>query len=321
MAPLLNIWMSRGAYLFAFLITICILGFECKKRLNTEEIRGKSGKTNQLQNILNVFSLLTLIFSILHALFLILSYIPRTCLYSIQFGSYCVIVYRVFLSIYQIVRLQILFQQKTNVSGYPKLLFIILYICGAIFLLSGLITFLGLKVIKHGYACSFYPMQWYSNWILYTVAAYYVWDMTVLTLYIIKIIQIKSKLKQLKSQKNGQKDIMFRLGFVLNKVITLTVIYEIQALISATVNVFMDHNQYLLGGIRQIILSFDPIMVSVCLYLMIETNNKEYVKMCSMFSIFCKSDKLNKIESERITIDETPTGNTTTNTTQTSIEM
>eukprot|EP01084_Bolivina_argentea_P043131 79480_1 len=120
MAPNLNTWMSRAAYLLAFLITICILGFDCKKRLDIEQIGSKSRKPNKMQKILNLFSLLTLIFSTLHCLFLMLSYIIQTCLYSIQFGSYCVIVYHICLSIYQIVRLQILFQQKTNVSGYPK---------------------------------------------------------------------------------------------------------------------------------------------------------------------------------------------------------
>ena len=68
---------------------------------------------------------------------------------------------------------------------------------------------------------------------------------------------------------------------ILYKVVILTLIFEIWSVGQTIMCITIDRNSYIIGCIRVLFQSFDPIITALTVYLMVEHNESEYTKIRS----------------------------------------
>ena len=120
---------------------------------------------------------------------------------------------------------------------------------------------------------------------LATFITFFVWDWIVLGLYLYKVYQLQHH----KIHDGFNKNVHDRILFILNKIIFLTILYEILAVFDV-----IPHFVILLQPDIQfyniIAFSLDSVLGSLLMLLMIERNNDSYVKFVkfiSMTNAFC----------------------------------
>ena len=127
---LMNEWICRVIFLLSFFIYTYIFKCEYKKRKQ----QPIPLYNNIYEKLLDIWSILTIISTILTAIFYFIGRFPWTvCLYANILGSIFFSYGRIFLSFYQLSRLQYCFLEKQIHSkkyGYPNWLFYLLYIIG-----------------------------------------------------------------------------------------------------------------------------------------------------------------------------------------------
>ena len=183
--------------------------------------------------------------------------------------------------------------QVYNQYGYPKWLFIILYTIGVGgFLWNSILPWFFVYGVptNDGY-CVNHEKELQDLWVIVAVPYYLFWDWTVLGLYIFKVIQIGKKWRQTRSKSNGNDDgiskdihvdyILLRVNMSLNKILLLTIFYEILTMINTVIGVMTDDDMGPIG-VQLINIVFatvvDPVGTVVMVYLMIEHNNEIYHK-------------------------------------------
>ena len=102
------------------------------------------------------------------------------------------------------------------------------------------------------------------------LALYIIWDWIVLFLYIIKVVQIRKKMK------DKQKDIFKRVNCTLYKILLLTLFCELYTVFNILLNVIGLLND--IKWMSAIIVAIDNIVVSIAIYLMVERNDNKYLK-------------------------------------------
>ena len=197
---------------------------------------------------------------------------------------------KAFVTQYQIARLKYCFSTKNcHKYGYSNRLFLALYIYPYIALFYGIFTLFVPKYTIYSsqtngnFGCIYETTEYYGLLIAIHAPVYYIWDWFVLILYIIKIVQFRRKLRE-------KNNIVYKkVLFILQKILLLTIIYEI----TGAIFIFF-HGQTQSNFFWALTASLDITISSLTLFLMIEHNNDYYVKMIEMLNGFylcfcCKS--------------------------------
>eukprot|EP01084_Bolivina_argentea_P259424 437723_1 len=276
-------WCFRFIHTITLITNIYILKREYTKRKTAEPAVTK----NIYQRMLAVYSLATIICGIGQSFFWLFRTIPLIiCPVAGKIGLVFVSASPVLITFYQITRLQYCFLDKQVHSrkyGYPQWIFVVLFIWG---LLGGIFYCLSL-LLEVTYTNTYYgclqkagTSDQYIISTFFSLIAYFLWDWLVLAMYVYKIVQIKRK-KQLSSNNPSHQVILKRITDSLNKILFLTLLYELVKCILVTLTVF-ENNTSIIGIIIECIISFDPVVAPITVYLMIETNNEEYINLITV---------------------------------------
>ena len=220
--------------------------------------------------------MITYILAIIESLANLSKFFPLTCRIAPQITFLSTLFNRNTLTFYQITRLQYIFNDKNVHSakfGYPTSLFQVLYIYGFIETISVIIiTWFLLSVDNQ---CKIKYIRPYL--MIFCFVGYYLWDLTVLLLYIIKIRIIQRK----KYSNNNAESMTItkRINYVLVKITILTFLMEAYTAMSATCTVILSTEKQRESIIRELILAIDSIWVVLVLYFMMEYNDKHYFKL------------------------------------------
>ena len=129
--------------------------------------------------------------------------------------------------------------------------------------------------------------QFHQIWVAVIVAWYFVWEWSVIGLYI-------RKCHQFWSRKQGQEIVQLRIKFILSKILMLTIFIELSgSIIIVLVDVFENS---LVGVVCYCFLvTWDGCFVAYIMYLMLSHNDDEYfelikllnkIKVCICFKCF-----------------------------------
>eukprot|EP01084_Bolivina_argentea_P234412 394659_1 len=272
-------WANRVVTVICLALCLYLLYRELNNRKQHKE-QTVHTNVNPYQKLLNIWSMLVIILAVITSVFSLMYYTPIiACIYGAWIGSISLLNTRVILTFYQISRLQYCFLNKQIHSqyGYSKYVFYILYtfgICISLYASICVPFIIDYKVNK--YQCYGNSTNFYFTWLYTAFPLYYIWDWLVLGLYVNKIIQIRAKKKRNDNKNNNI--IIKRVNITLNKILLLTIFYEIATAIGTGVySIWEDNN--ILSIILRSTFRFDPLITSVLIYLMIESNNEEYLKI------------------------------------------
>ena len=227
------LWTGNVCYTAAALFTTAVLVQDIKTRK-----REKLNKTEShvLRNKwLDLWSLLTLATSVIVTLLHISRQVPFICMYTFSLSFSMMGIQKVLFTYYQIARLKYCFSSDSIHStkyGYPACLFYILYGIGAILSIGYVVSFWSIfepTESRNGCVLGTYPV-WSTDTLVFVInyAFYFLWDWTVLSLYLYKILQLKSHQSKKHSRKFSQ-EVHNRILFILSKIVFMTIIYEILA--------------------------------------------------------------------------------------------
>ena len=280
-------WLLPSLFAVLFLILCLIFKSEPEKR---RQRRIKNGNHyNFYDKMLDIWSSIFIFLVIINALLWMLAKLSVLCLFTMVSASILQSNMKILLTCYQITRLQYCFSMQQIHSkkyGYSIYIFIILYIIGLLISCSFIILIIQMNYFIHdSYGCF---NSWkgpkqiqYLNYIQYT---YYAWDLTVLFLYIYKVIQVHIFT-------NFNDDLIYkRIRFILKKIIFLTILYEIGTLFYLLTTNYVD------GEIMVLLIHLncwmDILLCSWIMYLMIEHNNHHYLRFIRIISCGCFGDNL-----------------------------
>ena len=254
---------------------------------------------NKYQTYLDLWSLLAMICIALSTTIGPFQGFKALCIFVNIFTFRLYTFNRIFITYYQISRLQYCFANKQVHSkyGYSDSLFIFLYIIGIV--LAGSTLYVGIDVwfftdwfhVKWGvfYNC-FVESEDTETFIAWSfLILYYVWDWTVFACYFIKICQFYKK----KGIDNVEEPVTTRIKFILYKIAFLTAILEITGLITMILLTlayrYWEYNYAMLTFIG-IYYAFDHFVSFYMMYLMIDQNNEYYIDFVhklSKIGLFC----------------------------------
>ena len=205
--------------------------------------------------------------------------IQPICTYIATFNSFNWQTAKIFVTLYEIRRLQYCFgaEQVHSIKyGYSNRCFYFLYACGIVSFLAVLISSI-LRLIPEWeyteYSCATIGFQTEIRILVPIFAVCYVaWDMTVFILYIFKITQFYRK-----KAMDMPQIVIDRVKFILQKIVFLTVIMEISAIcVAVTSDIW---NEPLLTHIGVIMGILDALITTVALYLMCDRNQQDYLNL------------------------------------------
>ena len=119
--------------------------------------------------------------------------------------------------------------------------------------------------------------QYWTIWFIVSSIGYYGWDLTVLLMYVYKICV----LKKVNFSNANDKDISVikRINYVLNKIIILTLCYEFFGIFTQIYLVSETSWKGLWMMFREFVLMTESVVSALMIYLMIEHNNEQYLKI------------------------------------------
>ena len=267
---------------------------------------------------LKILSILPLIFATIFPLSGILFHIDYICLYAFQFGVMIFCACATSFGFYQLARLYYCFSQAQSYSntGYSNGLFIFMYTVGILFVICYyILVCVTFKVRLGGNNCEI--IQPYPHLYVQLISAtiYALWDITTLTLYIIKIREFNRFCQDI-----HKSVITERIRFILNKIVILSLSVEISIVVSI-VGQFggaaLHWNGYY-PLLIPVVSSLSNIEFCVVMYCMMEHNDKAYrklLKVLEMSRLFCccmgliENAKIHTVDAdgnkEKKLIDET----------------
>mmetsp|Transcript_24944 Transcript_24944/g.21821 ORF Transcript_24944/g.21821 Transcript_24944/m.21821 type:complete len:377 (-) Transcript_24944:180-1310(-) len=297
----LHVWSSRAASVIGIVIASVLIHRNIKNKRNAKN-NEKSMKTPKY---LDIWSTATFIAIIVTLSIMFISKIPSICSSIVPLYIFGFYFPRTCLSFFQISRLELCFSQSQVHSkfGYPKCVFIILYIIGFCQLILSIywayLYSSGLELPITNLGCDLLPknpeFNFYST---IQIGTYSTWDWTIIILYAIKIYQFKNKLRksrasESKTSSENTQEILKRIQIILNKIIFLTLITELSGFMVAGVrSAFVDTDSVLSDsvdssddvdedGIIAVIIAWlwgiDNCILVYITFLMLEHNEKEYL--------------------------------------------
>eukprot|EP01083_Nonionella_stella_P189636 701702_1 len=306
---LINATITRiVAFSIGSIACLIVLYYELKHRQSMTE------KNKKKKRWLLVWSLLTILCSTMSNLLFVVYALPTVCLYTTHLAVFTWGHKLVFLGLFQIRRLQMMFQEDRD-QDQVKLerLFKALY-CGAFLpVLCCILMMMAMTVEDHGeYGCiwTYQQFGYVVNWMW--IFLYLGWDGTTLIFYIFKLSQYRRSVKYKSA---------------LSKVILLTLVYEVTSTIVVLLtNVLnLTHNEYLVI-VYYAVSSVDIFASGFVVYLMQKHNEKHYhaflLVLNKLHLTFC-CKTLARDANERLignTASKTASGSTRTITVPTSME-
>ena len=240
-------------------------------------------KSSRYYRSFHYLSIICYILIILVDIWLIIKYIPHICITAVKCALIFTISVRYTITIYQLCRLQyILSESQTHSSkhAYPNWLFIFLYIMGTTILIQAWISvwsFYEISYFKNEY-CTATVTDFGKIWLLITFIVYYIWDLTILSLYVHKIWSFKKA-------KDVDKGVSKRINYVLSKIIILTILYEILSGLFALMIIDITGDDSLwLRFLREFGLMIEVLVNAAMMYLMIEHNDERYLQLLQILN-------------------------------------
>ena len=242
---------------------------------------------SKYQKRLNIFSMICLSLVASDATIHIFSF--WLCGYTRPFSIYNWLAVRIFITFYQTARLQYCFssdQVHSEKYGYSNGVFVWLFIQGAFLLIMITIDLILELTIKHvksvniAFRCSvdisfgteYGLVDAIFDWVV--IIWYYVWDWTIIFLYIRKCYQFFRK-----NMGTMDEIIAFRIKFILNRILLLTLLLEVDSLICIGIdNLYYRFPNVWTGLLQYIVTAFDELINAYFVYLMLSHNDDEYIK-------------------------------------------
>eukprot|EP01084_Bolivina_argentea_P024145 45046_1 len=276
---LINATITRiVAFSIASIGCLIVLYYELKHRQSMTE------KNKKKKRWLLVWSLLTIMCSTMSNVLFVVYALPTVCLYTTHLAVFTWGHKLVFLGLFQIRRLQMMFQEDRD-QDQVKLerLFKALY-CGAFLpVLCCILMMMAMTVEDHGeYGCiwTYQQFGYVVNWMW--IFLYLGWDGTTLIFYIFKLSQYRRSVKEMMDNPDNDvlphtKALYNKIKSALSKVILLTLVYEVTSTIVVLLtNVLnLTHNEYLVI-VYYAVSSVDIFASGFVVYLMQKHNEKHY---------------------------------------------
>ena len=232
-----------------------------------------------------IFTLLSMILSCISLLFGILAYVPKFCIYGLPLALISLTAAVTFFGYYQLARLYYCFSQNQVHSnhGYSNKLFIFMYSLG-FFCEIDFIIFAWLSTkssLDNSGFCRFRATALF--WSIVAIPfVYYVWDWTILGMYVYKIRQF-NKL----SQDSNKKKVFKRVKYILSKIILLTLFVEVFNALNAgiVVTVVLIENEVIYRIMHITVALISGICSSILcwvVYCIMEHNEQDYMKMLKL---------------------------------------
>ena len=281
-------WTGRVLYSIAAGINISILLKEIKTR--REIYSDKDAKSEHIlkNKELDLWSLLTLIASIILSVLHIMRKIPLICAIAYTLTFSVMGIQKILFTYYQIARLKYCFsisQIHSDRYGYPNYMFYVLYFIGFLLAIAYLKVFsMGIDVYDiGGYGCNIQPFSVNAaqfTLFLVTFITFFLWDWIVLGLYVYKVYQLQNH----KIHHEFKQNVNDRILFILRKIIFLTILYEILAVFDVIPHfIILLHPDIQFYNIFAF--SLDSVSGSLLMLLMIERNNDKYIKFVQLISM------------------------------------
>ena len=246
----------------------------------------------------------TIILSLLACLLWLMAQIhANICTYASKFALACYSSYNIFMTFYQIARLQYCFmdsQIHSKKYGYSKWLFLFLYFAGfGIMLYWGYMNFISSHQYDN-YLCfgNGRVIVFEFGWIWIATMVYAFWDGFVLFLYIYKVCDVKEKMKLTENDRNTT-IILNRVNVILHKIIFLTIL---AGWISFAIGISYSLPYLSTSGLQ--LQCIDACFKSFLMYLMIEHNHEIYLKLMQSYLCCCckcfigKNNDIERLQSE-----------------------
>lgn len=267
-------WINRFIYPIFCVFIIWIIHKNVKKYSDKN--------ANSSPHWVKIWSLLSLIFPLLNLLSSVIIKIPIICdyVYAIPYITFGLAV--ISFIMYQTVILQYVFvssQSENSKFGYSHLLIKLLFAPSFMCMLMILsLTWFITKPHSIGeYGCDIYFISWHHSWILWIgTFITFLTHISVLILFVWKLYQLQNVIKQ-----NIESYIQRKFTLILHKMLYLTVVYDSKLLIIGSVAsifsaIIPEHFHNLLIGI-------DSLISAMIVHLMIEHNNKTFIKLKNKF--------------------------------------
>ena len=297
-------WITRILCPVVFLFQIWILRRLLEKHKHTKEERiTDNDMSNNYHKWLYIWSFGSIIMFTISIMFQFGSKISQICGYIYMIFPLSWAYGQIMITFYQITRLQLCLSanQVHSTYGYSTYSFIILYLYGIFLTIGFTISSFSVATMinMENYGCIIIPGTEKSKistpiLIIWTIT-YSFWDLTVLFMYIYKLIIVK----RIKSE-NKRDVIHQRICFILTKMSILTAFSNIRVfctlIIIGIIFAFIINNNGYFLLIIAIISIIDQPMSSLVIYFMMEQNNHEYIKYIS--NIPCINCIYNKDEPQ-----------------------
>lgn len=290
----------------SIIISLTIIKKELRNRKQTQD-QQKLVQQDSYQKWLNISSLTAMILFTMQLIINLINKIPVICQYSyvIIVTFWCLA--HCTLALYQTIRLQAIFSSERihSTFGYSIYTFYIIY--GVIFI--SMVYAIYAQAVSYDYddygvyGCGiiFASSDTFENTVPISILLLFTLHCGVLMLYVIKICQI-SKQSSVQDER-----VMERIKFFLRKIILLTLLYFLSAVfmvVLVSFIIFIDFYDTILG----LMVIIGNILFTIYLvYLMLEHNNKDYIKFINKCKIFkcilccCRNQEIQS-ETGRVTI-------------------
>ena len=296
----MKVWLPLS---IGFLICAILSVNKLKKEISIRFGSSSSKEVKFTTKSLEYLSLISLITGTLRFIFGLFEYINGLCTFSAYIAVICWSLQTVSMGYYQLSRLHYCFANKQIHSnkGYPKYIFIIMFLLGLIHvfnypLQAGLSGDVGgdfFENCTYKYNSDLNQIQfvrisldiWSVTahqdlvWFQFSIILFIAWDLLTLILYIYKTSSLKSEI--------DDPNITKRIKNILNKIIILTILYQIFFFIGLCLSFCRKYWIWfgLIGWSFSNIISSYAMIISM--FLMMDHNVNHYVHFLKMIKRYC----------------------------------
>ena len=302
------VWSNRAIFSITTIIIWYILIKECKKRAFVRKAmkgnKQRSTTTHKYQTMLNFWSLLSLMLVSMTSILYMLNKTPWICMYTQNIAKFISGFQYLTRMFFAVTRLQYTFASQSIHSkkfGYSKYVFILLWSWGILILClhilrSTLVVPYEIFINGNSYGCSIESNQLYQATSFPGVALLWLYDFTILCLYIGKIRQFKkatmTNVHDQNHRNSVETSVHRRITVIMNKIIVLTLTIEISGVVGSVIgNAIWVKWLGPWGYLMIITLQSAPglIIFAVVMFLMVEHNREIYNKLVGQYLIgYCR---------------------------------
>ena len=298
-----SLWIPRCIIsILVIIITGYILSSEIKQRQNNEQT------TSFTTGWLKWFSLACITSSFLQYLSALMGFIPGLCTFNELFLNIFLVSVYISMGYYQLSRLYYCFSNESIHSkrGYPKWIFVFMFVFGAIFGLGYLVfwfSFDEANIFRS--KCEYHNGQFHSYFIqpfpTYQGADYYatfcvlvvaIWDFLTLLLYIVKIKQFtkhnNNRSSSISSPRSKEidDDIQKKIKLILYKIATLTIFYQF-IIVLCIILLFLfagivAYESMFYQFLSTFLIAIASLSYTISIYLMMDHNKEKYFKFLNV---------------------------------------